>query len=120
MIEITVNLKRLIYSLIYMDNGAISANSSEELSWAYDQLNNIFNPYIFAIQQCLTNDEYLKSRLEEDSPPSVVDLFGIKWNIETDKFELRKRFLIRLRILSAKFLKPLQKKLTLIIMTALS
>ena len=40
------NLKQLMYSLLYMDNGAITADSKDELEWAYDKLESIFSPYI--------------------------------------------------------------------------
>ena len=38
-------LKRLIYALIYVDNGAISMNSEKDIFWAYCQLAEIFAPY---------------------------------------------------------------------------
>ena len=45
------DLKALIYSLIYVDNGAVTYNDKEKLQWAYNQLNDIFNPYQFYLQQ---------------------------------------------------------------------
>ena len=83
-----VSLKRQIYHLIYMDNGAISANSVQKLHEKYNQLNSIFNPYCFELQQFVTNDDQLQNRLdsqsEEGSTPEVVKLLGIKWDRTKD------------------------------------
>ena len=80
------NLKRLIYSLMYVDNGGVTANTSEELYWAYKQLNLIFNPYQFYIQQLCTNDLALQESIESDAEkaPVATKLFGMMWNREND------------------------------------
>ena len=80
-------LKKLIYSLIYMDNGALTANDSESLHWGFDNLNNIFNPYKFELQQFVANDVMLQEKLDknlDEVTPDVVKLFGMKWNRITD------------------------------------
>ena len=76
-------LKRLIYGLIYMDNGAVTMGSSDNLVWAYNQLNSIFNPYQFHLQQFYTNDSALRSHIGDESG-SNVELFGLNWNIIDD------------------------------------
>ena len=75
-------LKKLIYSLMYVDNGAVTANSSSRLGWAYDQLVQIFSPYQFKLQQFATNDLSLQAAIDGDGEktPSVVKLFGLAWN----------------------------------------
>ncbi|XP_068224998.1 uncharacterized protein [Palaemon carinicauda] len=80
-------LKKLIYSLIYMDNGAFTANDSESLHWGFDKLNNIFNPYKFELQQFVTNDVMLQEKIDknlDEVTPDVVKIFGLKWNRITD------------------------------------
>lgn len=47
--------KKLLYALIYMDNGAFSGDS-EQVNWAYGQLPSVFSPYKFDLQQMTTND----------------------------------------------------------------
>ena len=89
-------LKKLIYSLIYMDNGALTANDSESLHWGFDNLNNIFNLYKFELQQFVTNDVMLQEKLDknlDEVTPDVVKLFGMKWNRITDspKLELNSK-----------------------------
>ena len=47
------HLKSLIYHLSYMDNCALTYDNADELNWAFDLLNPIFNPYRFELQQLL-------------------------------------------------------------------
>ena len=80
-------LKRLIYSLIYMDNGSITANSSGELKWAFDQLSTIFEPYKFNLQQLVTNDEGIQAEVDQylkDPTSDNVKLLGLFWNRKLD------------------------------------
>ena len=82
------DLKKLIYSLIYMDNGAITAADSEELTWAYSQLKGIFDPYRFDIQQVVTNDSSLQVEVDgicDVTTPSTNKLFGLAWDRESDE-----------------------------------
>ena len=37
-----VNLKRSIYDLVYMDNGAITAETTEDILWAFNHIRDIF------------------------------------------------------------------------------
>ena len=82
------DLKKLIYSLIYMDNGAITAADSEELTSAYSQLKGIFDPYRFDIQQVVTNDSSLQVEVDgicDVTTPSTNKLFGLAWDRESDE-----------------------------------
>ena len=81
-------LMTLIYSLIYMDNGAITANDSEDLYWAYKQLPGIFRPYKFDIQQLVTNEDSLQKEIdgdEEKTTPCHNKLFGLTWDRNSDE-----------------------------------
>ena len=80
------DLKRQIYSLIYMDNGAITYDDPNQLIWAYNQLNSIFNPYQFELQQFCTNNKQLNEVLPESDKNSDVntELFGLIWDRKND------------------------------------
>ena len=82
------NLKSLIYSLIYMDNGAVTSNDKEYLTWACDQLTAIFSPYKFEVQQIVTNELNLQMELDQyntEDTPCVNKLFGLKWDRVSDE-----------------------------------
>ena len=82
------DLKKLIYSLIYMDNGSVTANTSEELYWMYKQLSGIFKPYKFDIQQLVTNDNQLQSEIDkatDTTTPCNNKLFGLTWDRSSDE-----------------------------------
>ena len=85
-------LKKTVYSLIYMDNGAITAESLEELYWSYKQLPDIFKPYKFDIQQLVTNEITLQEEIDKDtgnSTPLTNKLFGLTWDRNTDEIFTR-------------------------------
>ena len=89
-------LKKLIYALIYMDNGAISANESNDLYWGFGQLSSIFEPYKFFIQQVVTNDIDLQKEVDQLSDvetPVENKLFGLTWNRITDQISTRAIYL---------------------------
>ena len=82
------NLKRLMYSLLYMDNGAVTATNYDELHWAYQQISGIFKPYQFDVQQLVTNDSKLQQDIDTQyntQTPEVNKLFGLLWNRMTDE-----------------------------------
>ena len=123
------NLKKLIYQLTYMDNCAISSNDTNYIAWAYDQLNSIFNPYKFEVQQFLTNEQNLSKVIHSNSenkteagpepepvsenktetgpkPEPVKKLLGINWDqvndtIFTDKLSLDLNANTKRKILSS-------------------
>ncbi|XP_068227415.1 uncharacterized protein [Palaemon carinicauda] len=76
-------LKRHIYSLIYMDNGSITANNSEKLKWAFQELKGIFEPYKFYLQQFVTNDTEIQEEIDNSSGEKTsrsVKLLGLLWD----------------------------------------
>lgn len=80
-------LKRLIYQLAYMDNCAVSSDTEQELRWAYEQLQSIFEPYKFGLQQFVTNDSVLQAQVDEKENCTTAEstkLLGIKWNRASD------------------------------------
>ena len=86
-LEEECKLKKLMYSLLYMDNGSISFDSVEELHWAYTRLPNIFSPYKFEVQQLITNEPGLQQIIAKDQGTKNednADLFGIRWNLPND------------------------------------
>ena len=83
-------LKRSIWDLFYVDNGAITANSSQDLQWAYSQLAGIFAPYQFNIQQCISNNVEMNGILSATEMEKTVKLFGIKWDTSADALQLNK------------------------------
>ncbi|XP_068243236.1 uncharacterized protein [Palaemon carinicauda] len=81
-------LKHLIYSLIYMDNGAVTFNDSESLYWAYKQIPCIFEPYNFKVQQIVTNDRDLQDVIDVENKvvtPEINKLFGLTWDRYSDE-----------------------------------
>jgi len=82
-------LKKLMYALFYVDNGAITMENTEDLLWAYQQIHNIFNEFKFELQQCCTNDKQLKDMM--DPFERIVSLFGLLWDTETDTLSTNKK-----------------------------
>lgn len=81
------SLKHLMYSLLYMDNGAISSDSVDHLHWAYSQLPSIFSPYCFDVQQISTNELTLQREISADLKESSIEsvkLLGLLWNKKDD------------------------------------
>ena len=86
------NLKKLMYSLLYMDNGGVSAETSQDLQWAYQHVVGIFKPYKFDIQQVVTNDLSLQEEIDshlENSTPEINKLLGLNWNRVSDEIFTR-------------------------------
>ena len=82
-------VKSLLYQCMYMDNGAITVNSKEELDTVYRILPSIFQPYHFHVQQLVTNEESLQNQINDDfdvtlPTPEVVKLLGASWNRKKD------------------------------------
>ena len=83
-----VDLKANIYNLTYMDNCGLTKDSTESLVEAYENLEGIFAPYGFELQQFATNDSFLRNKLEPND--STVGLFGILWNTLDDTYLINK------------------------------
>ena len=79
----TIELKKLIYNCMYMDNGLISSNDSDTLSRNYEKLPSLFNEYMFDLQQFATNNCALQGKIDADKmtkTDSVVKFFGMQWD----------------------------------------
>ena len=82
------DIKRLLYQLLYMDDGAYTCSSSEKLIEVYKILPSIFEKFKFPLQQFVTNDSSLQKvidRERSDETPSEVKLLGLQWARESDK-----------------------------------
>lgn len=82
-----VNLKKLIYSSMYVDNGGVSSDSPEYITWAYSKLNAIFGAYNLDLQQYATNNKDLQLSIDNQFDIETEDnvkFFGMQWNISTD------------------------------------
>lgn len=82
-----IEFKKLIYHLIYMDNGCISCNDLDYLSWAYDKLSQIFGDYQFELQQFVTNNQSLQTDIDRDwhaNTDKITRYFGIQWDRVSD------------------------------------
>ena len=81
-------LKRKIWNLFYVDNGAVISSDSEYLTWAYQQLKEIFGKYNFNVQQYVTNEPNLQKLLNESDDSAKMDscvkLLGMQWNTKCD------------------------------------
>jgi len=81
------NLKKLMYQLLYVDNGAVCVDSERELKQTYEMLQPIFSKYCFEIQQLHTNCAQLQDHLDAQDGevlPAEVKLLGIVWNRSED------------------------------------
>ncbi|XP_066989228.1 uncharacterized protein [Macrobrachium rosenbergii] len=77
------NLKALLYQNLYMDNGAVSMDTHDELVKAYLLLDSIFNPYQFHLQQLASNDEVLQREIDANQGSKTqgkVKLLGSVWD----------------------------------------
>ena len=91
-------LKKSMYNNLYMDNGAISGNSTEYMQWAYDQLPKIFGKYKFNVQQFVTNDKSLHEKIIGDksvdnSTNTRSKLMGLIWDTDEDTIMTHKLYL---------------------------
>ena len=85
--EDTIELKKQIYHLMYVDNGAVSANSQLELRKKFCKLSSIFNPYCFELQQYVTNDSQLQVAIDKkEGTETEIEskILGVIWNRKSD------------------------------------
>ena len=79
------DLKKHLYANSYMDNCAISGNDLNYMKWAVLQLNSIFNPYGFQLQQFITNCLSIYHHIQDqDGQKEENKLLGLKWNVNID------------------------------------
>jgi len=85
------SLKLLMYSLLYVDNGAVCGDSNL-IKYAYEKINSIFNPYQFKVQQLISNESSVQSEIENNAEcvPDENKLLGMIWNRKTDMLSARK------------------------------
>ena len=86
------NLKSTIYQLVYMDNTSIAADTEEKIIQYYNQLNNIFEPYGFKLQQFFSNSKLCQSIIDEETSlntPNMVTVLGMQWDRSTDQFSTK-------------------------------
>ena len=85
------NLKKSVYSMMYMDNGAISSNDPNELLKNLERLYEILNGYKFDLQQLNSNCDILNEKIGANCElPVVQKLLGVQWNTQTDKLSAEK------------------------------
>ena len=83
----TKKMKELIYMLSYMDNLAVSDESSVKLQEFYEKLSGIFEPYKFSLQQFLTNFDSLQKDIDDKfdkQTDNKVKLLGLEWDRSND------------------------------------
>ena len=82
-------LKKLLYELFYVDNGAISSNNS--LLKDFEKISSLFKPYGIELQTFHTNEvslrENYKNQFDSDR---TVKLLGLDWDTFGDKIGPRK------------------------------
>ena len=84
-------LKKLIFDLIYVDNGCITATTKIELKTKFRLLKEIFAPYKFSLQQIFSNDEDLIKSLDSTEVKTEnVKLLGLKYNPNDDTLSVNK------------------------------
>ena len=84
-------LKKTMYALLYVDNGGYSG-SKGQVEYAYSQLNKVFNPYCFEVQQLVVNNNDLQARADRDyeqQTDDTVGLLGLQWNRLSDQIGIK-------------------------------
>mgnify|MGYP000226994671 CR=1 FL=1 len=91
-----IAFKSSLFNLLYVDNGAITGDTTEHLLWAYNQLENIFGPYGFETQQYVTNDKEVQRHIDNlnnvETEPKQK-LLGFMWDTGNDTIGTKKIFL---------------------------
>ena len=85
--------KKELYDLLYVDNGAYSANSIDKLKWAFKELSKTFEPYQFFLQQFVTNNKEFQAEIDEQTGKGTdeeVKLLGMVWNRMNDSLKPKK------------------------------
>ena len=84
-------IKRKMYALIYMDNGAFTGTETEVVQF-YNILDSIFNPYKFHVQQIMTDLPELQKTVDRERETVTTDspkLLGLIWNRTTDQISCK-------------------------------
>lgn len=101
-----LKLGRQLYDLLYMDNGAVTTNSSDDLYQSYIKLSDIFSPYGIQLQQFVTNDSEMRARIAGETAGGLSHsessgcssggeskLLGMRWDTDRDTLYSSKLFL---------------------------
>ena len=81
------DIKRSLSNLLYMDNGAISSNTTKDLEGLYGKVKDVFAPYQFKLQQFITNSKHLQDIIDDDcvcDTPVINKVLGVEWNRAQD------------------------------------
>ena len=81
------DLKKNIYNMMYVDNGAVTCNSETELNWIYNTLPSVFNPYQFEVQQLACNSQKVQEGITSNTGEEILDrikLLGSVWDRVND------------------------------------
>ena len=87
------NLKKHLFNNFYMDNGCVTGSNTDDLLWAYHQLEVIFGPYKFSLQQFYSNDPVLQNEISKNCSVTfqpTVNLLRLNYNCLTDTLSTRK------------------------------
>ena len=107
--EYVKEVKKLIHSLMYVDNGAVSANDTSTLRESVGKLTSIFSPYQFSLQQYITNNVEIQSEIDNEfdvETPITNKLLGTHWDRVQDtlspvKFSLNESASTKREVLSS-------------------
>lgn len=84
-------MKRKMFALIYMDNGAYTG-SEDEIRKFYSKLDSVFNPYQFGVQQVMTSVDNLQNDIDQERETETLDspkLLGLTWHRKSDEISPR-------------------------------
>jgi len=82
-----IDLRKLVYSLTYMDNSGFTINDQSYLLWTKNYITSLFEKYKFGLQQWTVNDSLLQTNLDKETTEETaetVKLLGLLWNRERD------------------------------------
>ena len=94
--ELNLYTRKLLYSLLYMDNGALTSDNLNDLKSCQKKLENVYGQYKFNLQQFVTNSVDFQAELDEKCGSDTdckVKLFGMEWDRVEDTFQPKKVYL---------------------------
>lgn len=90
--EELILIKRKLYALLYMDNGAFTGNT-DQVREVYNLLDKVYEPYSFSTQQLSTNSPTLQAEIDKQQKVETsesVKLLGLDWRRNGDLLSPRK------------------------------
>ena len=91
--EEEIEQQKLLFDLMYMDNGAYTSMKEEEMKNILEVLKRIFNPFHLYLQQMYTNLSPLQEELDktlDQQTPEDVKLLGLQYNRKRDTLSVAK------------------------------